>query len=484
MSRASSLWRSGLAALAIAACAGVFAAPASARTFYQATRASRSASNDLWNLFLNPQAEVVSTDDGAEALGPEAFLYVQGRQRLARPPACVPDTCFSQASSINGSGQISGWLMAQSDRFADRAYRFDVRTGSLRKLRLHSEAYSVNPARQLVGGYRDNEGQERAFLWTGTSFRDLGTLGGAQAVATASAHRGRAVGCAQTASGSWHPFLYRDGKMHDLGLPPGLANACAYSTNNGHIVGGDDVGPWTSKPSFVTFVGVHACIAWNRSITGRYTIITPPPGISCLIARHVDRRGVVALTGGYHNGVNTAYTWSAGRLHAMVPAAVPFGDDLQNLAGGVPFLSSVEGTNLHGQAVVLGADSQVGALLTPLRIYDEGSSALRYRGSWTRVPETGAWRGRVNVAAHDGASVTLSFTGSSVSVIGPKGPLLGPASVYLDGSAAGTIHERGSAAERQRLFQASFSVRGAHVLRIVAHAGFELDALTTTQQHG
>jgi len=47
------------------------------------------------------------------------------------------------------------------------------------------EAYAVNGVGRLVGGYQNASGHERAFLWDGSTFKDLGTLGGKQAAATA-----------------------------------------------------------------------------------------------------------------------------------------------------------------------------------------------------------------------------------------------------------------------------------------------------------
>jgi probable HAF family extracellular repeat protein len=65
---------------------------------------------------------------------------------------------------------------------------------------------------------------------------DLGTLGGPNAAANAINSSGEIVGNSQTASGSQHPFLDRDGKLIDLGTfqLESFANAIS---NNGVIVG-------------------------------------------------------------------------------------------------------------------------------------------------------------------------------------------------------------------------------------------------------
>src|SRR5262249_15237934 len=47
---------------------------------------------------------------------------------------------------------------------------------------------------------------------------DLGTLGGATSWANAINNSGQVVGNAQTAGGSYHPFLYSSGVLTDLGI--------------------------------------------------------------------------------------------------------------------------------------------------------------------------------------------------------------------------------------------------------------------------
>jgi probable HAF family extracellular repeat protein len=342
----------------------------------------------------------------------------------------------------------------------------------------------VNGAGQLVGGYRTVKGQDRAFLWNGSTFHDLGTLGGKQAVATATPQKDEAVGCAQTTTGAWHPFLYKHGAMKDLGLPSGLTQACAYSANRkGQIVGVDDIGPrWYSHP-----VNTRACKSWSRSASGKYTRIVTSPGATCVQARHVDSNGVVAVT--ELGPVNGSYTWKAGTgLTHIQPANVPFGDDLHdgfNCPKCAVVMDGVAGSNAHGQLLVLADDEPnddfMGMLLTPLKIYDERSTALTYAGEWTRSASGGAWGGGVEVAGSAGGTVTFSFTGKSISVIAPTGPGLGSATVTVDGANPTTVEESTSSGQRRRVFQATFPTAGEHTLQIVAGSGFQVDAVTATQ---
>jgi probable HAF family extracellular repeat protein len=462
-------------ALALVGCAtalAVGAANADAARYYQASSVEYDA--DVWGLYLNPNGWTLSTGDGTSQASPSSRLVEDGH--WVNADACA-DRCATEATGVNRSGQVSGVVAPWDDDF-DYAFRLDTTTGVTTTLRPNSEAYAVNGVGQLVGGYRNANGDERAFLWHGSTFKDLGTLGGDQAVATATPSRNVAVGCAQTRTGAWHPFLYKYGNMKDLGLLPGLTQACAYSANRrGQVVGGEAVGPWIGP---YTAVGAGACKAWSRSAAGTYTTIKPP-GESCVQATHVDLDGVVALQGHPY-----AATWTKSTGFTRIRSAnVPFGDDLRKVLGYPPVMVGVRGSNPHGQLLVLAGSNfdyyTLGALLTPLHIYDENDPALQDGGGWARETVTGAWGGDEDVALSPGATLTLPFTGKTVSVIAPTGPGFGSATITIDGANPTTVTENASSATRQRVFQATFPTAGAHTLRIVADAGFDVDALTTTQ---
>jgi len=93
---------------------------------------------------------------------------------------------------------------------------------------------SIAAAAAAVGGLRD----ERGFADGGWILRDLGTLGGKRASATAINARGWVIGESGlgTRSGASHAFVWRGGKMHDLG---GAANTATFPTainDRGHIL--------------------------------------------------------------------------------------------------------------------------------------------------------------------------------------------------------------------------------------------------------
>jgi len=466
--------------------ATVGAANAQATTYYQATPVVGGLP-DLWYLSMNPNGWSIGTSDDAGNSLPFAVLNEAGHRQEVTP-CPISDECSTQATGVNLSGQVSGIVADYSTDGVSHALLWDAATGATTLLRPNSEAYGVNGVGQLVGGYQNASGHERAFLWDGSTFKDLGTLGGKQAVATASPEQNEAVGCAQTTNGAWHPFLYKNGTMKGLGLPPGFTGACAYSANRkGQIVGGDEVFPW-GGPSYgdgLSAVGAKACKSWSRSASGKYTTIVASPARTCLRATHVDPDGVVAVS------ANGAYTWKAGiGLTQIRRANVPFGDDLYNGFNCRPLCSvlmdGVASSNVHGQLLVAtddqeGNDDSTGMLLTPIQIYDGSSPTITRGAGWATVSSKGAWGGGVNLAKTAGATMTFSFTGKSVSVIAPTGPGLASATVTVDGVNRTTVDENTTSGQRQRVFRATFPTVGQHTLQIVAGTGFQVDALTTTQ---
>lgn len=114
---------------------------------------------------------------------------------------------------------------------------------------------------------------------------DLGALGGSASFATALNERGWVAGAADTAAGTQHAFLWRDGVMHDLGTLPGGANSQASGLNElGDVVGSSD-GPSSTLRA----------TAWFR---GRAPRDLEPLDAPTAVATDInDRRQVVGLAG-------------------------------------------------------------------------------------------------------------------------------------------------------------------------------------------
>jgi probable HAF family extracellular repeat protein len=138
------------------------------------------------------------------------------------------------ASGINSGGQVAGSFMVNA--YASHAFLWDSATGlrdmgTMGRYDYYSQANGINDLGQVVGastehieprncnsdfgcGYDVTHG----FLWTKGAFKDLGTLGGDNCVATSVNNAGVVVGYSSTAT-DIHPFIFQAGKMKDLNSP-------------------------------------------------------------------------------------------------------------------------------------------------------------------------------------------------------------------------------------------------------------------------
>jgi probable HAF family extracellular repeat protein len=192
---------------------------------------------------INDNGEIVGSADTSS--GPEhAFLYSGGSMQDL---GTLGGTTSSIAAGVNNSGQAVG----ESGSISGTGHAFLYSGGSMQDLGTlgggYSYAYGINDSGQVVG-YSDNY----AFLYSGGSMQDLGTLGGTWSEATGINVSGQIVGGAALAPtpqrGSRqifvneHAFLYTGGSMQDLGTLGG-ADSHAYGINNsGQVVGW----AWTS----------------------------------------------------------------------------------------------------------------------------------------------------------------------------------------------------------------------------------------------
>jgi probable HAF family extracellular repeat protein len=105
---------------------------------------------------------------------------------------------------------------------------------------------------------------------------NLGSIGGPEGWAVDVNSRGEVVGQAQIRSGEYHAFLWRSGKMIDLGVLPGYPQSIASGINNrGEIVGqcsGDETGYRDNMCAFIWKNGQMSAVGGRQQPSSAYDI--------------------------------------------------------------------------------------------------------------------------------------------------------------------------------------------------------------------
>jgi probable HAF family extracellular repeat protein len=405
------------------------------------------------------------------------------------PAACMLCNSFgASALGINGAGQITGGVSnfdTTTQRDFNQAFRYSISTGQTTLIPtlggINASGEGINGAGQVVGLADVPSGATHAFLWNGSTVKDLGTLGGQNSVAYATYASGHAVGCAQTASGRYHPFRYQGGTMTDLGLPAGMMQGCATSVNASGTVLGYALNGSGGCATWLWHAGTRTVLP---KLNGQCVLPGDIPGGSSL----PNNPGHIANTGQVVGGITVSpgifqpVVYQGGAVSRITAAQTPFDPPSTN-PGVTPGWSGLAtSNNLHGLITVLGPNdngSNTLYLFRPITIDDETSAAIHYAGGWTRTALAGAYGGFVKRSSTTGATARVTFTGASVSVIGARGPGLGSATIRIDGQSKGAVSESGAAKARFRLKTVFFATPGTHTIKITVTSGtFKLDAIT------
>lgn len=149
------------------------------------------------------------------------------------------------APHLSPSGEIAWWQVTPDQAI----HAFAGTSGSLRDVGTltgfsSSIASRANRDGQIIGwsvsgkNLVDSRATTRAFLSTHSQMLDLGTLGGRDSKAMGINDSGQVVGLASLADHNVHAFLYRAGKLVDLGTLPGGAFSAAYAISNKGLIAG------------------------------------------------------------------------------------------------------------------------------------------------------------------------------------------------------------------------------------------------------
>lgn len=157
----------------------------------------------------------------------------------------------SSAFAINEAGQVTG---SSTTRFPDTSHAFLYSRGRMIDIDRRGPGSSsiglgLNNKGHVTGQFVNRNNEPHGFLYTGHGLRDIGTLGGMVSVGWDINDAGFIVGESEIADPgnlfpAFHPFIYRNGVMRDLGVlqgGPRTANAAQEINNAGQIAGYSEV---------------------------------------------------------------------------------------------------------------------------------------------------------------------------------------------------------------------------------------------------
>lgn len=241
----------------------------------------------MWGAAINNAGQVIGSGEtvprdpaAPPAEGPPSHAFLYDHNRLQDLGTLGGKS--SRANAINDSG----WIVGQADTANANHHAFLYRNGKMQDLGvlggLNSEALFVNAAGQIVGiaeasvdplGGPGSQPPRHAFIYLNGRIQDLGTFGGDNCMPGGINAAGDVVGSADvtreiTGNGTFrastrHAFLYRVGKMTDLGTLGGLNSRANAINDAGQIVGASDVGAVIHRPDSWDLPVQHAFLYTN-----------------------------------------------------------------------------------------------------------------------------------------------------------------------------------------------------------------------------
>jgi probable HAF family extracellular repeat protein len=349
-----------------------------------------------------------------------AVLFTEGR---VFDLGTLPGGYESFATAINDRGQVAGFgtnriadHYAGSSFFDNADWTTQVRSfiwqnGTMRDIGTlggnDALMNTLNARGQITGASFTNATPNETtgiptlhpFLWRNGRIRDLGTLGGTYGVANSLNDSGQVAGQSYLAGDQTsHPFLSDGQRLRDLGTLGGDFGSANYINNTGHVVG------WATTPSNTT---AHAFL-WKR---GAMTDLTGAARSHCTVAEQINARDEIV---GHDCDETSALLWIDGKQYdlnavigpsaAHLTNAVYAGDQGQIVAIGYQadgsrrvFLLNPDGWRFRAHANI--SRPRQGAISSPTRW---GISSRRSRSPARRVPAR-RWAPRTSGPARRGA---------------------------------------------------------------------------------
>jgi probable HAF family extracellular repeat protein len=156
------------------------------------------------------------------------------------------------------------------------------------------------------------------FLWDGTKMIDMGSLGGDFGFVTALNNRGEAVGLDLLADDvAQHPFLWSDGVMRDLGTLGGTMGEADAINDSGEIVGS----------AYFPGDAVRHALLWRN---GNMRDLGVLPGDICSAAWSINSQGQVVGNSGQCGFGIRSFIWENGEIANLNNLVTPKSDVVLN----------------------------------------------------------------------------------------------------------------------------------------------------------